>query len=156
MITTYFSEKELRKSSLLELNGPASAASLVINLAVLLITIALIIGIVRANQLQTAVVVQENLSAFADKEEVLVILYGKESCANCKLALEELQAQDIKFVYRDIGSSSVAQEEFNNFDGNNVPMVITRYLKITGFNKEWFGRSVLVDNKLPYASRINQ
>lgn len=140
---------------MLELKGPASAASLVINLAVLLITIALIIGIVRANQQQTAVVVQENLSAFADKEEALVILYGEENCTACKLAVDELQAQNIKFVYRDINNSPGAMEEFNNFEGGKVPMVITRYLKITGYNKDWLERSVIAENRLPYAPLVN-
>lgn len=154
MNTAYFSEKEFIKSASAEHKRAANMASTVVQLAILLVTVALIVGIVRASQAQTAVIVQENLSAFADKEEVLVILYGKEGCAACKQAVEELQTQNIAFVYRDINNPE-ALEEFTNFEGRNVPMVITRYLKVTGYNKEWFERSVLVENRLPNAPLIN-
>ncbi len=101
------------------------------------------------NTAKLGVVVEEHLSAFVGKKNITAILYGKNTCPYCKLAITELEKQNISYIYKNIKKSPQALQEFTELKGKAIPLLITRYIKVTGFQEQWFSRQVLVENQMP-------
>jgi glutaredoxin len=101
------------------------------------------------NKVTTGIVVEENLAAFVGKKDITAIIYGKTTCSYCKRAIAELEKNNINYLYKNIKESPQALQEFTALNGRAIPLLITRYMKITGFTEEWFATQVLIENKIP-------
>ncbi|GLX86242.1 hypothetical protein tloyanaT_24950 [Thalassotalea loyana] len=99
-------------------------------------------------EVKNGVVEIDNRQAFSTQAEVTAILYGKTTCPYCKQAVAELDRQGIKYIYKNIKDSKEALNEFAALDGNAIPLLITRKLRITGFDPQWYSKAVLVDSDL--------
>ena len=101
-----------------------------------------------SNEVNEGVMHVNNESVFNASDDTMAILYGKPTCPYCKQAVKELDRQGIKYVYKNIKSSPEALNEFAALKGNAIPLLITRKLRITGFQPEWYSESVLNGNEL--------
>lgn len=101
------------------------------------------------NKAVIGIVVEKNVSAFNGKDQITAIIYGKKTCPYCKMAVAELEKNNISYLYKNIKESPQALQEFTALKGRAIPFLITRNIKVTGFNEEWFTAQVLIENKIP-------
>ncbi|NQY65021.1 MAG: glutaredoxin family protein [Alteromonadaceae bacterium] len=106
-------------------------------------------NILKANKVKEGVVIEQHLTSFRGQEEVIAFIYGEKACPYCKLAVAELEKHNINYIYKDIKKSQQALQEFTKLKGRETPLLITRYMKITGFNEQWFTKEVLIQNTMP-------
>ena len=108
------------------------------------------------NKVYVGVVTQDHSKNFIGKEDIIAILYGKKTCTYCQSAVAALEKQGITYLYKNIKESPEALEEFSALGGRAIPLVITRHLKITGFQDEWYLPEVLIANQLPEENLVNE
>lgn len=107
-----------------------------------------IFNFVSGREAKDGVLPADNHVAFQSVGDAVAILYGKKTCPYCRQAVAELEALNIKFIYKNIKESPEALSEFAALKGNAIPLLITRDLRIVGFNKQWYTKAVLLNNDL--------
>ncbi len=104
-----------------------------------------------SKELKSGVVQADNHKNFATAGDVTAILYGKTTCPYCKEAMKELDRQGIKYIYKNLKKSPEALNEFAALKGNAIPLLITRNLRITGYQPQWYAKDVLNNSNLTFS-----
>jgi glutaredoxin len=75
-------------------------------------------------------------SYFVDvNKETQIIMFGTKWCQYCAKAREYFSQNNISFIDRDVESSQDSMNLFNQLQGQSYPLVLSRGVKIAGFDK---------------------
>ncbi len=91
------------------------------------------VGVAKVPSLLKKDYVQGDYSAYYAQHKSKVVLYGTETCPYCAKAREYFKQNKIAYVDLDVSKPGAAQQEFKNFGGSGVPMLLIGDRRINGF-----------------------